>query len=188
MKPHPLLLLTLPSLTLPSPLQLQLQNHHITLSSPPSPPTLLLNSTPWHALGPNIYWLGLDENIIPPGHSSPALSYPYPHRTTEAMLLAKALGSTTIRSHTLGISTGNPLSLIPNSTFVINEDAFHPIDWAVYQARQHGLRLLIPLTDNFDYYHGGKYDFLRWNGYNLTREKDGNSPAVMASVVRWGWG
>ena len=32
--------------------------------------------------------------------------------------------------------------------------AFDSIDWAVYQAREHGLRIMAPLTDNYDYYHG----------------------------------
>ena len=32
--------------------------------------------------------------------------------------------------------------------------AFEPIDQAVAEARRHGLRLMVPLTENFDYYHG----------------------------------
>jgi len=32
----------------------------------------------------------------------------------------------------------------------------------VYQAGLYGIRLLVPLTDNYDYYHGGKFVFLRW--------------------------
>lgn len=27
---------------------------------------------------------------------------------------------------------------------------------------------MIPLTDNYDYYHGGKFVFLRWVGYNIS--------------------
>lgn len=30
-----------------------------------------------------------------------------------------------------------------------------------------------------DYYHGGKYDFLRWAGYNLTWDNDPEDPRVM---------
>jgi len=82
-----------------------------------------------------------------------------------------------IRSHTLGISYGNPLSLFP-SLGELNSAAFGPIDWAVYQAREYGLRLMIPLVDNFDYYHGGKYTWLRWTGHNLTRARDEKNPQV----------
>ncbi|KAK5657077.1 hypothetical protein OQA88_3605 [Cercophora sp. LCS_1] len=143
--------------------------------------TLLLNNTPWKAVGPNIYWLGLDENVVPPAgepyYAPTKASYPHKGRVTEAMAVVKAMGGTMIRAHTLGVSTGNPLSLMPSGG-KINPQAFDAIDWAVWQARQYGLRLMIPLTDNFDYYHGGKYDFLRWNGFNLNRARDEKNPAV----------
>ena len=29
-----------------------------------------------------------------------------------------------------------------------------------------------------DYYHGGKYNFLRWAGFNLTQSKDQNNPEI----------
>jgi len=93
------------------------------------------------------------------------------------MAMVKALGGTMIRAHTLGVSTGNPLSVMP-TLGEINEQAFDSIDWAVYQARQYGLRLMVPLTDNYDYYHGGKYNFLRWNGFNLTQSADANDPEI----------
>lgn len=82
-----------------------------------------------------------------------------------------------IRAHTLGVSTGNPLSVWP-AEGVVNTQAFDSIDWAVAQAREYGVRLLVPLTDNYDYYHGGKYNFLRWAGFNLTQTSDANSPLV----------
>ncbi len=150
---------------------------HVTRSGS----TLLLDGKEWKAVGPNVYWLGLDENVTPPAgepyHAPLKASYPTKGRTTEIMAVVKAMGGTMIRSHTLGVSTGNPLSLMPTGG-KINEQAFEAIDWAVWQARQYKLRLMVPLTDNFDYYHGGKYDFLRWNGFNLNRARDEKNPAV----------
>ena len=32
----------------------------------------------------------------------------------------------------------------------------------MWRAGQTGVRLLIPLTDNYGYYHGGKHDFVKW--------------------------
>lgn len=32
---------------------------------------------------------------------------------------------------------------------VVNTDAFEAINWVVYQARVHGLRIIAPLVDNF---------------------------------------
>ncbi|KAK1752527.1 glycoside hydrolase family 5 protein [Echria macrotheca] len=143
--------------------------------------TLLLNDKPWKAVGANVYWLGLDENVIPPPgepyYAPTKASYPDRGRVTEIMAVVKAMGGTMIRSHTLGVSTGNPLSVMPTAGHV-NPRAFDAVDWAVWQARQYGLRLMVPLTDNFDYYHGGKYDFLRWGGFNLTRARDEKNPAV----------
>ena len=39
---------------------------------------------------------------------------------------------------------------------------FASIDYALYKAGQLGLKLIIPLTDNWNYYHGGLHDFLGW--------------------------
>ena len=112
---------------------------------------LLLAGNPWKAVGGNVYWLGLDENVTPPAgepfYAPSRASYPTKGRITEAMAMVRAMGGTSIRSHTLGVSTGNPLSLMP-ALGRINPQAFETIDWAVYQARQYGLRLLVPLTDN----------------------------------------
>jgi len=143
--------------------------------------SLLLDGKPWNAVGANVYWLGLDENVIPPQgepyYAPLKASYPTKGRITEAMAVIKAMGGTMIRAHTLGVSTGNPLSVMP-TLGVVNEQAFDPIDWAVHEAGRYGIRLLVPLTDNFDYYHGGKYNFLRWNGFNLTQAKDSSNPQV----------
>lgn len=132
-------------------------------------------------VGPNVYWLGLDENVTPPAgepfYAPTKSSYPTKERITEAMATVRALGGTMIRGHTLGVSTGNPLSVWPEPR-VVNEKAFDTIDWAVYQAGLYGIRLLIPLVDNYDYYHGGKYNFLRWGGFDLNKNRDENNPLV----------
>lgn len=57
----------------------------------------------------DIYWLGLDENVVP----NP--SYPSHGRVREAMAITVAMGANTIRSHTLGVSTGNSLSIWPKN-------------------------------------------------------------------------
>jgi len=132
------------------------------------------------ASGANVYWLGLDENVIPPAgqpfYAPFNASYPTLGRITEIMNTLVTLGAKVVRSQTLGVSVGNPLSVMP-ALGVYNEQAFNTIDWAVYQARQHGIRIVAPLIDNYDYYHGGKYDFLRFRGYNVTQSE--NSPLVM---------
>ncbi|CAH7672323.1 glycoside hydrolase superfamily [Phakopsora pachyrhizi] len=105
----------------------------------------------YRPVGPNIYWLGLDENV------GQKISYPTRGRVREAIAIAAAMGANTIRSITLGVSTGHPLSVWP-SKGETNEDAFDSIDYAIATARHYGLR----------FYHGGKYDFLTWEGINST--------------------
>jgi len=123
----------------------------------------------WTMSGANVYWLGLDENVIPPEgqpfYAPFNASYPTFGRITEIMNIVNTMGGRAIRAHTLGVSVGNPLSLMP-ALDVFNDEAFKTMDWTVYQAREHGIRLFAPLVDNYDYYHGGKFDFLRFRGIN----------------------
>ena len=114
--------------------------------------SLQLNGVHWTASGANVYWLGLDENVIPPAgqpfYAKFNASYPTQGRVTEVMNTLQTMGARTIRSQTLGVSVGNPLSVMP-ALGVYNEQAFNTIDWAVYQAREHGLRIMAPLIDNY---------------------------------------
>lgn len=67
------------------------------------------------------------------------------------MATAAAMGATTIRSTTLGVSIGHPLAISP-SLGNFSEGALRIVDYAVYAAGTYGLRLVIPLTDQWDYY------------------------------------
>ncbi|CDR37878.1 RHTO0S03e00562g1_1 [Rhodotorula toruloides] len=134
---------------------------------------LVLDGETYRIVGPNIYWLGLDENVYP----SP--SYPSHGRIREAMAITVALGGNTIRSHTLGISTGNSYSLWP-SAWKTNNKAFDTIDYSIWAARNYGLRLIIPLTDNYAYYQGGKYDFIGWAGADTS---DGSQFYTNSAVI-----
>ncbi|BGP38816.1 hypothetical protein JCM10449v2_002754 [Rhodotorula kratochvilovae] len=118
---------------------------------------LVLDGETYRIVGPNIYWLGLDENV------NGAVSYPSHGRIREAMAITVALGGNTIRAHTLGCSTGHSKTLWP-SAWNTNDAAWNTIDYSIWAARNYGLRLIIPLTDNYAYYHGGKYDFIGWAG------------------------
>jgi len=68
------------------------------------------------------------------------------------------MGIRTIRSQTLGKSVGNPLGAWPTLQ-TRNPQAFNTIDWTVFQARQHGIRLQVPLMDNYGYYRGDRFVF-----------------------------
>jgi len=142
--PHP---------TLPSHLDLVKRNTFVQRKGT----QLTLAGEPFRLVGGNIYWLGLDENVIP----NP--SYPSKRRVLEVMGIVSAMRGTAIRGHTLGVSFGNSLSVEP-SLDQFNEAAYESIDFAIAAARVYGIKLVIPLVDNYNYYHGGKYQFIQWAG------------------------
>lgn len=117
---------------------------------------LLLHGEPFRFAGANIYWLGLDENVG-------GVAYPTPFRIDDALATAAEMGATVVRSHTLGISVGCSLCVEP-ALGQFNQHAFDLIDYAISAAQKHHLRLIIPLTDNWQYYHGGKHTFTDWRG------------------------
>lgn len=125
---------------------------------------LTLDGKPFRFSGANLYWTGLDENVsgVDPD-AGQSVAYPTAFRIRDGLRAARELGATVVRAHTVGISTGNPLSLEPTMG-QWNPAAWGPIDLTVAEAGRLGLRLVVPLSDNGTYYHGGRYDVLRWLG------------------------
>ena len=117
---------------------------------------LVLHGQRFRFAGANVYWLGLDENVG-------GVNYPTHFRVDDALTSAEAMGATVIRSHTLGISVGCQQCVEP-ALNVFNKQAFEHIDYAIQSAHAHHLRLLLPLVDNWSYYHGGRGTFTHWNG------------------------
>lgn len=83
----------------------------------------------------NMYWLGLDENCEPGQTQGGCIAYPTHFRIADAITTAAALGANVIRAHTVGISTGNNLSLQPNAS-AFNDQAFDTIDFAIAQVKK----------------------------------------------------
>lgn len=131
---------------------------------------LVLKGKPFRFSGANIYWLGLDENVD-------GVDYPTHFRVDDALETAQLMGATVVRAHTLGISVGCPRCIEP-SPGTFNETALRYVDYAIMSARQHHLRLIIPLVDNFHYYHGGKYVFTQWRGLKDQNQFYSNSSVL----------
>jgi mannan endo-1,4-beta-mannosidase len=122
---------------------------------------LYLNGKPFRIVGANIAWLGLDEFNA---KGERQVSYPTHFRIDDGMATARKLGATVVRAQSMGISVGCPLCLMP-APGKFNDAAFEPIDYAIAAARREGLRLIIPLTDQWHFYHGGKHFFTGARGY-----------------------
>ena len=116
---------------------------------------LMVGDTPFRFAGTNIYWLALDENVG-------GVNYPTPFRVHNVLATAREMGATVVRTHG-AISTGCALCIMPERG-VANEEAFQKLDYAIASSGQYGIRLILPLTDQYEYYHGGIADFAAWRG------------------------
>jgi len=134
---------------------------------------LLLNGQHFRFTGANIYWLGLSDVALTSGGltiptSVNGLYYPSRWVIGDALGTAREMGMTVVRSHTLGMSVGDPLAVCPTLSALTNNKpnttAFNTIDYAIYLAGQLGIKLIIPFTDNYYYSNMGKRTFTNWRG------------------------
>lgn len=136
---------------------------------------LFIGEEPYRFSGPNIYWLGLDENVG-------GIDWPTPFRVTNALDTAVMMGANALRSHTLGVSAGHPKSLMPRLR-ELNEEAFVKVDFALNEIAKRNLRVIIPFVCNWRYYHGGKSTFTGWRG--LEDENAFYRDAEVISDFKW---
>ncbi len=131
----------------------------------------MLNGQPFRFSGANISWLGLQDR------SDGSIAYPSHFAVDDALATASWMGDTVVRAHTLGISVGCELCIEP-ALGTFNPVALQHIDYAQLSARRHHIKLIIPLVDNWHYYHGGKSIFTRWRGLS-DEQAFYSSPAVI---------
>jgi hypothetical protein len=72
------------------------------------------------------------------------------------------MGASVVRSFAVE-SVGCSLCIEPNLG-VFNDNAFNIIDYVIQQANIAGIKLILPLVDNWWYYTGGKHTFTDWEG------------------------
>src|SRR6185312_6453731 len=114
---------------------------------------LLLNGSPFRFAGANLHWLMLDDST----------NYVSQFRINDGLDMAQEMGATVVRAHDVGISTGCKNCIEP-SLAVFNQSALEHDDYVIKAAGEHGIRLVIPLTDNYHYPAGGKHNFTDWRG------------------------
>src|SRR6266446_7747140 len=120
---------------------------------------LMLNGHPFRFAGANMHWLPFDDST----------NYTSQFRINDGLDAAKEMELTVVRSHDLGISVGCSNCIEP-SLGVFNETALLHDDYVIKAARDHGIRLIIPLTDNWHYPAGGKHTFTDWRGLSTENE------------------
>jgi hypothetical protein len=116
----------------------------------------ILNNDKFVPIGFNCYILGYTEEY----------GYPTHKEIDEVFDIALKMSATTIRSHTLGISSGSQNSLRPYDN-TLNNSAWEPIDYSFFKAKQTNIKLICPLTDCYSWYNGSYGDFCK--KYNLPK-------------------
>jgi mannan endo-1,4-beta-mannosidase len=120
--------------------------------------TLLVNGKTSRLSGINAYWLGLNDNAR---DSSGAPTLPSHSELTSALTGMRAMGANLVRAHSVGISAGTPRSF-ETAPGVYRDANLDSADWAIYQAKLRGISLMVPMTDQWNYFHGGKGVFVHW--------------------------
>jgi mannan endo-1,4-beta-mannosidase len=116
--------------------------------------SLELNGKPFKAVGFNAFFMGLLQETG---------TYPSHAQVTEVMIATKKLNANTIRSHTLGCSSQSQNALL-NADNSFNQTAFEIIDFALLQAKRYSIKLVLPLTDAYNYYNGSYQTFCNPDG------------------------
>jgi hypothetical protein len=133
---------------------------------------LLLNGQPFRFSGANLYWGALNED------GRTGFNYPTPFQVQSSLQTVVDMGETVVRCQTCGISTGSPLSVEPKLGGV-SQAALRHIDYFIAQAQKYGLKVVIPLTDNYGYYLGSYCDYTNW----LHLSSRSNCPSAAAASV-----
>ncbi|GEM_PF-5941839 len=112
---------------------------------------LKMNGVTWRGAGLDWHWAALKETN---------LQYPSHTEIDTVLNEAVSMGARVVRAHTLGISAGLSNQLVtgtnPDGSLIWNTAAWEPIDYVINGCKTRGLKLWIPFTDQFDYYHKGK--------------------------------
>lgn len=139
---------------------------------------LILGGSTFRFAGANEYYLGLDDNVRDAAGNP---THPSTARIDDALQSAVRTGATVVRSHSLGISVGCATCFEPRPG-VFSATALAAADYAIHRAGQLGLKLMIPLTDQWRWYHGGESTFTGWAGY--PNAADSSVTAATSSVQR----
>ncbi len=122
---------------------------------------LVLDGKPFRYSGPNVEWLGL-EGYGP--HDPIGPRFPTHFEIDDVFATAAEMGARVLRAQTIGDTVGCKQCIEPELG-KFNDDAFQASDYALATAKQHGMRLIIPLVgDCATCAGGGVGQYLAWTG------------------------
>lgn len=127
---------------------------------------LVVDGKTFRFSGANLDWLVLanDEFAHLGNNLGTATNSYYPSRwmIDDAFATLVKMNGTVARVWSVGCQ-GSPLSVQPEPG-KFNERALQQVDYVLDSAKRHGIRLVMTLCDNWDFYTGGRQQFLKWRG------------------------
>jgi hypothetical protein len=121
---------------------------------------VMLDGSPFRFAGTNTYWLALDGS----GGTNTGGEYPSQFAVDDAFATMSEMGETVDRSWG-AMSVGSPNSIEPTKG-VFNQSALHALDLAIAEAGKYGIRLILPLVNNWSngLAYGSTATFAQWEG------------------------
>jgi len=127
---------------------------------------LVVDGKTFRFSGANLDWLVLaNDEFARLGNNTGTAKNSYrPSRwmIDDAFATLVKMNGTVARVWSVGCQ-GTPLSIEPELG-KFNEEALQQVDYILDSAKRHGIRLVMTLCDNWDFYTGGRYQFLKWRG------------------------
>lgn len=139
---------------------------------------LMLDGKQYRFGGANIYWMGITDNI----QDERGPTYPTKFQIQNALEAAARMNHRVIRVHTMGISVGCERCLV-QGIGQYNREAFETIDYSLQKTAELNLKLIIPLTDQWRYYHGGKWTWVHWASESDSGEISDTNPDLVKNAA-----
>ena len=99
---------------------------------------------------------------------------------TDALATVRQMGGTAVRTYVISVRRTNDTPDMPRHVLgpgKLNEEAFRSFDLALQIANEQGVRLIIPLVDNWKW-QGGRAEYAGWRG--KTKDDFWTDPQVIA--------
>jgi len=126
---------------------------------------LMEGAKPFRFISWNIPNLQLIEDNVPFQETNP-WRLPNRFELTDALATVRQLGGTVVRTYVLSVQRTNDTPDAPRHVLgpgKFNEDAFRSLDLALQIANEQGIRLIIPLVDNWTW-QGGRAEYAGFRG------------------------
>jgi mannan endo-1,4-beta-mannosidase len=144
---------------------------------------LIEDGKPFRFISWNIPNLQLIEDNVPFNETNP-WRLPDRFELTDALATVRQMGGTVARTYVLSVRRTNDTPEMPRHVLgpgKFNEDAFRALDLAMQVANEQGVRLIIPLVDNWSW-QGGRAEYAGWRG--KTKDDFWADPQLIADFKR----